>query len=176
MQGGNARQSIHTIDSVYAPQLSNVQLREWQRYNGWKIRILEELEHSGGMTTRVISDRIGYRCVSVANRLQEMLRANLVEKVDRWGWRITVTGVFLLSLNYVPTTYQQHTNIITTSSQQEKEEPAPSCFHAKSCHIKKICQDKRYTSKTMMVCLDCVWNNPRTFHIPALPVEMNAVG
>jgi len=167
-------QAIITRESVTG--LSDVQLREWQRYRGWTIKILEELEHSGGKTTREISTGTGCRCATSKDILRRMLKVDLVERVERWGWRITVTGVFLLSINYGYTSATQQLHNSDTTATQEKEEPAPSCFHAKSCHIKKICDDKRYTSKTMMVCLDCVWNNPRAIHFPTLPLEMKAGG
>lgn len=150
--------------------------REWQKYRGWKMRILEELEHSGGMTTREISSRIGYQCHSTTKRLCEMQRSGFVEKVERWGWRITSNGIFLLSLNYTPTTHQQHSNNTPTTLQLEKEEPAPKCFQGKTCHIKQICQDKRYTIKNMDVCLNCVWYNPRAQVFPAPRPEMKVVG
>lgn len=164
-----------SITRQAAPQVSHVQLREWQRYRGWTIKILEELEHSGGMTTRAISDRTGCNCKLATTNLCRMLKQDLVERVDRWGWRITVTGYFLLSLslNHTTTTQQPHNNHTTTT--QEQEETAPDCFHAKTCHIKQICQDKRYTMKTMSVCLNCVWNDPRPMIIPRVRLEKKAV-
>lgn len=158
------------------PQLSSLQLREWQRYRGWKLRILENLEHSGGMTTREISSRIGYPCHSTTNRLCEMQRGGVVEKVERWGWRITSNGIFLLSLNYTTTTTQQQHNLTTTTTQLEKEESAPKCFRAKTCHIKQICKDKRYTVKTRQLChgtASCIWGASGA---DRAPVEMQVVG
>lgn len=181
-----------------AEQLSSVQLREWQRYRGWKIRILEELEHSGGMTTRNISDRIGYRCHSTTNRLVEMQRVNLVERVERWGWRITRDGLVVLSINYTTSSPQQHHNFTTTSPQHdvsgtlhthttpknretrcesiEEIGTGPACFQAETCHIKRICKDKRYTLRNMKLChgtASCIWDGHSS---PRAPVEMKVVG
>lgn len=150
--------------------------RQWQKYRGWKMRILEELEHSGGLTTREISSRIRYPAHSTTNRLSEMLRSGFVERVERWGWRITRNGIFLLSLNYTTTIPQQHHNNTTTLPQLEQEESAPLCFQGKTCHIKQICHDKRYTTKNMDVCLNCVWYDPRAKTFPAPRPEMKVVG
>lgn len=140
------------IRRLASDQLSDAKLREWQRYRGWTLKILEELEHSGGMTTREISDRIGSRCTVAGAVLFRMLNTSLVERVERWGWRITRDGVFLLSLNYHNTTITQPQHNHNTTITEEKEEPAPPCFRLATCHIKRICQDKRYTLKNMTLC------------------------
>lgn len=150
--------------------------RQWQKYRGWKMRILEELEHSGGLTTREISSRINYPCHYITNRLCEMQRDGLVEKVERWGWRITSNGIFLITLNYTTTTTQQQHYNNTTTTLLTIEESAPLCFRGKTCHIKQICQDKRYTIKNMSVCLNCVWYDPRAQVFPAPRVEMKVMG
>ncbi len=148
---------------------------QWQKYRGWKLRILEELQHSGGMTTREISTRIGYPRPLTSNRLCEMVRGGFVEKVERWGWRITCKGTSLINLNStkqhnnnITTISQQHNNNITTryqpdtpTLQLEKEEVAPMCFHATTCHIKQLCKNKEYTPKNMIVCKICVWKKDR---------------
>lgn len=159
-----------------AEQLSNVQLREWQRYRGWTMRILEELEHSGGLSTRAISDAIGYKCVYTGNLLRRMLNITLVERVERWGWRITRDGIFLLSLNYACTTHTHHTHNACTTHTQEKSEPAPMCFALPTCHIKHICQDKRYTKRNMALCngtAACIWGASGA---DRAPVEMKVRG
>lgn len=164
------------IQNLKQPQVSAVKLREWQRYRGWKIRILSELEHSGGMSTRDISTRIGYQVINTGNRLREMLRSGLIERVERWGWRITLDGVFLLSIQYATTLQQQCNNNATTLQQQEKKEPAPSCFHAPTCHIKQLCQVKKYTIKTRVVCQHCIWDSPHPWITSRVPVETKPVG
>ncbi len=167
---------IKQVGWQHTEQLSNRTFREWQRYRGWTIKILGELENSGGMTTREISSRTGCGCVRGSDRLCKMLRAGLVERVERWGWRITGDGSYLLSLSYTATTQQQHSNNTATTQQQEKEEPTPPCFHASTCHIKQLCQDKRYTYKNMTLCPNCVRWNPGAWVKPRIPLEKKAVG
>lgn len=159
-----------------APQLSNLQLREWQRYRGWTTKILEELEHSGGMTTHEISNRTGCKCHQTGVILRRMWEKELVDRVDRWGWRITVTGFFLLSLNYVNTSSTQHQHSVNTPSTQEKEEPAPKCFALATCHIKQLCKDKRYTEKNRQLChgtASCIWGASGA---DRAPVEIKVMG
>lgn len=152
-------------------QFSRQKLREWQKYRGWKLRILEELEHSGGMTTREISTRIGYQARQTTKRLCEMRSRDMVEKIENWGWKITATGIYLLSINYTPTIHQQHSNNAPTMLQQEKEIPAPPCFNLRLCHIRQICKDPRYTMKNASLCngvANCIWYGSR---LPQSPKE-----
>ena len=156
--------------------LSSSKLREWQRYRGWKLKILEELQNSGGMTTREVSTRIGYSCVRTSDTLCKMVRSGLVEKVERWGWKITRDGITCITINYTATTQQQHSFNIATTQPQEKEQPAPICFYASTCHIKRFCQDKRFISKNMYQCHGCVWNTPEQWNKPAVPLEKKDTG
>lgn len=156
--------------------LSSSKYREWQRYRGWKLKILEELEHSGGMTTREISTRVGYSAVLTSNTLCKMVRSGLVEKVERWGWKITRDGITCITINYSSTTYTQHNLNSTTSLPQEKEQPAPICFNASTCHIKRFCSDKRFISKNTYQCDGCTWNTPEQWNKPKLPVEKKEAG
>ncbi len=151
-------------------------LRNWQRYNGLTLKFLSELENSGGMTTRDISDRTGCNPHHACTKLGQMLSEGLVEKVEKWGWKITRDGINCLLItnsnninNYVTTTTQQQHNMFTTSTQQhhsqfplenqqqKKEEWIPGCFHLKWCHIKKFSHDKTYNNKTNIHCDGCVW-------------------
>lgn len=180
-------------------QLSNVQLREWQKYRGYSIRILQELEHSGGKTTRMISDGIGCRCVAATNILCRMLKIGLVERVERWGWRITRDGIFLLSLSLnTTTTSQQHHNNTTTTSQDvsgtfqayqrgetvmpkqelpQETEAGPRCYQATTCHIRRLCKDKRYTlSNQERVCQTCIHDDTRKDIPGRFPVETKGMG
>jgi hypothetical protein len=174
MPGGDIMQTL--IKHQAAEQISAATLREWQRYRGWTIKILEELEHSGGMTTREISDRTGCRCHTTATILGRMMHSDLVEKVERWGWRITRDGLVLLSINYVNTTTTQQQHNVNTTSTQEKSEPVPACFRVATCHIKQICQDKGYTRKNMVLCQYCVWYDPRAWSLRIAPVEIKVMG
>ncbi len=128
------------------------------------------------MTTREISTRIGYGAILTSNTLCKMVRSGLVEKVERWGWKITRDGITCITINYSSTTYTQHNHNSTTSLPQEKEQPAPICFYASTCHIKRFCQDKRFISKNMYQCHGCVWNTPEQWNKPAVPLEKKEGG
>lgn len=152
-----------------AEQLSIVQLREWQRYRGWSVKILERLENSGGETVRSISDATGGRCATIGRTLRRMREHNLVERVERWGWRITVTGVFLLSLSIQDTTRTQQGHNADTTQTQEKSEPIPPCFRLATCHIKQVCADKGYTKRNMALChgtAACIWGVSGVDRVP----------
>lgn len=154
----------------------SAEMRHWQRFRGWKLKILEELEHSGGMTTREVADRIGYSCHATTSRLCEMLRLDLVERIERWGWRITRDGVFLLQLNYNTNTTQLQHNNNTTTTQLQHNVTAPLCFYAATCHIKRNCQDKSYNLKNAKLCENCVHFSPLQGRLAAAAVEMKVEG
>lgn len=121
------------------------------------------------MTTRDISTRINKTAKYTSNKLCKMLCAGLVEKIEKWGWRITRDGINLININYSPKPYLNHTrtlperypNDIHTfpleNQEQEKKEQIPGCFHLKFCHIKQFCKNKTYDNKTSMLCDGCVW-------------------
>ncbi len=99
-------------------------LRNWQKYRGWTLKFLEVLEHSGGMTTREISDRTGCKPRHASIKLSQMLCSGLVEKVEKWGWKITRDGINCLIItnsnnnnNYATTTLQQYYKNATTKLQ-----------------------------------------------------------
>lgn len=164
------------IQNLKQPQLSAVKLREWQRYRGWTIKILAELEHSGGMTISQISNGVQHRRAVLRKYIPRMVKINLIEPVDRWGWRITTDGLLLLLLQTRNTNGTEQEHFGNTSGTQEKEEPAPSCFRAATCHIKRICRDKRFTPKTMTLCQNCVWDPPHRWIKPQVPVEKKGMG
>jgi len=150
-------------------QISAVTLREWQRYRGWTVKILEDLEHSGGKTVQDISTGIWYRRSSTSRTLRHMRVHGLVERVERWGWRITRDGLFLLSLS------QEDRNRIIIGENpastriEEKSEPAPPCFALPSCHIRRLCEDKRYTKKNQSLCHGiacCIWGAAGRDRVP----------
>lgn len=171
MQRGDESQKAGAITVLSGSYISSAKYREWQRYRGWTLKILEELEHSGGMTTREISTRIENSCRRVTSTLCRMANQGLVERVERWGWKITRDGIFLLSINYANTTTTQQQHNANTMLTQEKEERAPICFYASTCHIKRFCQDKRYIAKNMYQCHGCVWNTPDQWNKPTVPLE-----
>ncbi len=146
------------INTTTKPE-SKRELRHWQKFRGWTIKFLDDLQNSAGKTTRAISDATFCGCRVAAVILQRMLRYNLIEKVENWGWRLTHDGMFLLGINnnsinnnYVNTTTTQQQHKVNT----KKQESIPSCFHRLSCHIKQLCNDKAYTIKNMVLCHNCV--------------------
>jgi len=164
------------IQNLKQPQISAVKLREWQRYRGWTIKILAELEHSGGMTISQISDGVHHRRAVIKQYIFRMAKINLIEPVDRWGWRVTTDGLLLLLLQTGNTKVTEQQHFGNTTVTQEKEEIAPPCFKAPTCHIKRTCKDKRYTLKNMDLCANCVWNNPGAWKIAAIPLEKRGTG
>lgn len=182
-----------------AEQISYRRLRQWQKFRGWKLRILEDLEHSGGKTTRSISDGIGRCCHVVETRLCEMIADGLVERVERWGWRITLDGIQLLQLQTSTTiaqqqhgkstgiarqdvsgTFQAHSGGEIAMPQQispQEMNAGPPCFQAMTCHIKRLCKDKRYTlTNQERVCSTCIHDDLRRDRSPRVPQEMKVVG
>ncbi len=79
-------------------QHSRAELRQWQRFRGWTIRILEELEHSGGLTYAQLAERTFCRRIDVRQYCLRLYRSCCIEPLEKWGWKITTDGVFLLSL------------------------------------------------------------------------------
>lgn len=139
--------------------VSKKENRQWQKFRGWSIKFCSDLQNSAGKTTRMISD--GTFCPSrvAAVILQRMYRYNLIEKIENWGWRLTQTGMFLLSINN-NTVNNNYVNTKITDNKHndntKKQESIPSCFSRASCHIKQICKDKAYTIKNMVLCHTCV--------------------
>jgi hypothetical protein len=145
--------------------------REWQRYRGWSLKILEVLEHSGGETTASISDAIKQNRMRTRIACYQMRAHGLIERVERWGWRITSEGIFLLYVQHNTKTVQQQYNNSTTTVQLTLSETAPSCYSASTCHIKRICAEKSYSPKNAMLCEACVWLAPAPKLPSAVPAE-----
>lgn len=82
--------------------------RQWQRFRGWTIRILEQLEHSGGMSVLGLADRLFHRKADIGRYCRRLYKIGCIEPVEGWGWKITSTGIFLLSI------YIKDTNRTTT--------------------------------------------------------------
>ncbi len=151
-------------------------LRNWQKFRGWTLKILEVLENSGGETTRSISDRTGCKPTVAKVKLQQMLCVGLVEKVEKWGWRITRDGINCLIItrsnnnnNYVNGKLMDGERLVNTklmdgkclfpleNQERKEEERLPGCFQLKFCHIKQFSHDKTYNNKTNMHCDGCCW-------------------
>ena len=139
----------------------------YQKYRGHSLRILEELENSGGMTTRQISDAILGNARVVAVTIQRLVNRCVLEKVENWGYKITVTGLKILSIfNKTTTTTTNNVNTTTTQQQHdvnmknvnETEKPLeiiPSCFKEAYCHIRRILHQEEYTTKNSERCPNC---------------------
>lgn len=99
---------------------SQAETRQWQRFRGWTIRILEELEHSGGMTVAQLAERLDHRRADVREYCARMRRIGAVEYAEKWGYKITPDGVFLLSIQASNTnaTTTQHKHNTTTTLRQ----------------------------------------------------------
>jgi hypothetical protein len=148
----------------------------YQKYRGNSLLILEELEHSGGRTMRSISDALLGNARVISTTIQRLLHRCLIERVENWGYKITVTGLKVLSIfnKTTTTTTTKNKNISTTTTTQDvnmKEktitttlekptEKAPSCFNSPTCHIKMCLKKTVYNLKTMFACDGCTKYDP----------------
>src|SRR5450759_3588816 len=148
----------------------------YQKYRGNSLRILEELEHSGGLTTRQISDAILGNARVIAVTIQRLVYRCVIEKVENWGWRINCNGLKILSIFNKKdiTTNNKNVNTIQTQTQhkvnmKKDEKPIkqmeniPSCFEKAYCHIRRFLKNQYFNSKTMMQCNGCVHDNPNNY-------------
>jgi hypothetical protein len=152
----------------------------YQKYRGNSLLILEELEHSGGLTTRQISDAILGNARVIAVTIQRLVHRCVIEKVENWGYKITVTGLKILSIFNKKDTTTTTKNVNTTTTQQQHDvnmknktttiepenvpdEYIPSCFHQTYCHIKKIWKKTVYNAKTKAACDGCVMGNSNEY-------------
>jgi len=148
----------------------------WQKYRGNSLRILEELEHSGGLTTRQISDAILGNARVIAVTIQRLVYRCVIEKVENWGWKINATGLKILAIFNKKdiTTNNKNVNTIQTQPQHKVnmkngEEPIkqteniPSCFEKAYCHIRRFLKNPVFNSKTVMQCDGCLQDNPNNF-------------
>ena len=83
------------------------------KFRGKTIEILGVLSNSGGMTTREISDQTGipvqsFKCILLANGEKR----GIFERKERWGWKATPFGFFILSINN--NNVQTNTNKVQT--------------------------------------------------------------
>jgi hypothetical protein len=144
----------------------------YQKYRGNSLLILEQLENSGGLTTRQISDAILGDARVIAVTIQRLVHRCVIEKVENWGWRINRNGMKILEIfnKKDTTTTTKNVNISTTQQQHvvnmknDKEplkqtENIPSCFEKAYCHIRRFLKNPVFNSKTMMQCNGCVQFN-----------------
>jgi hypothetical protein len=148
----------------------------YQKYRGNSLLILEELEHSGGLTTRQISDAILGNARVIAVTIQRLVHRCVIEKVENWGWKINRNGLKILEIfnKSTTTTTTKNVNISTTQQQHdvnmkkekqpiEQTENVPSCFEKAYCHIRRFLKNPIFNSKTMMQCDGCLHDDPNNF-------------
>lgn len=90
--------------------------RRWSRFSGWTIRVLEELQNNGGMTVAQIAERVNHRRNDIRVICNRLYRSGCIEPLEKWGWKITSAGIFLLSIqlsntNITQTKHKHNTNI-----------------------------------------------------------------
>jgi hypothetical protein len=148
----------------------------WQKYRGNSLRILEELEHSGGLTTRQISDAILGNARVIAVTIQRLVYRCVIEKVENWGWKINANGLKILAIfnkkdittnnknvNTIQTQTQHKVNMKKETTTEEQIENVPSCFEKTYCHIRRFLKNPVFNSKTAMKCNECVHDTPNNY-------------
>lgn len=73
--------------------------RQWARYHGWTIEILAVLENSGGLTVPQLAEKLNHRKRDIKEYCYRLRDSGFIEKVERWGWKITSAGQQLLVIN-----------------------------------------------------------------------------
>lgn len=160
---------------------------QYQKFRGWTIKILSDLEHSSGKTSRAISTGTFGSCKVISVILCRLRRYNLVEKVANWGWKITRDGLFVLGINNKTTDNEQYnnnnkdTNTIYNNNEQNTKtknettnESAPTCFKSTLCHIKRLLKKSVYNLTTMATCDGCVMGNNNDY--PKFSLSRQKVG
>jgi hypothetical protein len=143
--------------------------RQWYRLRGWTVKFLEDLQYSGGKTTREISDATSCKVTVAAVILQRLRQYNVIERIAGWGWKITSDGIsYLLSKNNTNNINYINSLLINNkqnnNNKQEKiNEKPPSCFTKTYCHIRKLLKHTVYNSKNAFACDGCVLGNSNEY-------------
>ncbi len=103
--------------------------RYWQKFRGWSVKFLDDLQNSGGKTTRAIADATFCPARVAAVILQRMWRYNLIEKIENWGWRLTRDGLFLLSINNNTVNNKNVNTKITDNKHKDKTKKQNNLFY-----------------------------------------------
>lgn len=90
------------------------ELRQWARYRGWTIEILAALENSGGLTVLQLAEKLNHRKKAIREYCYRLHDSGCIEKVERWGWKITTLGRHLLFIN------DDHTNTTLTPQKHHR--------------------------------------------------------
>ncbi len=98
------------------------------KFRGKTIEILGALSNSGGMTTREIADHTGIPVRKVWTYCNNGEKRGLFERKERWGWKATPFGYFVLCINNnnVQTKYKQSTNKVQTKYNRTLDSPKKS--------------------------------------------------
>jgi len=148
----------------------------YQKYRGNSLLILEQLENSGGMTTRAISDAILGNARVIAVTIQRLVHRCVIEKVENWGWRINCNGLKILQIfnkkdittnnknvNTIQTQTQHNVNMKNDTTTETINDNIPSCFEKAYCHIRRFLKNPVFNTKTMMQCNGCVQFNTNNY-------------
>jgi hypothetical protein len=159
---------------------TNIESKEkqdhYQKYRGNSLLILEQLENSGGLTTRQISDAILGNARVIAVTIQRLVHRCVIEKVENWGWKINCNGLKILSIfnkkdittnnknvNTIQTQTQHKVNMKNDTATETINDNIPSCFEKAYCHIRRFLKNPVFNSKTVMQCNGCVHDNPNNY-------------
>src|SRR5659263_190539 len=95
------------------------------KFRGKTIEILGVLSNSGGMTTKEISDQTGIPVRKVWTYCNNGEIRGLFERKERWGWKVTPFGFFVLYINNnnVQTKYKQSTNEVQSKYNRTLDSP-----------------------------------------------------
>ena len=98
------------------------------KFRGKTIEILGALSNSGGMTTREIADHTGIPVRKVWTYCNNGEKRGLFERKERWGWKVTPFGFFVLDINNnnVQTKYKQSINKVQTKYNRTLDSPKKS--------------------------------------------------
>jgi benzoyl-CoA reductase/2-hydroxyglutaryl-CoA dehydratase subunit BcrC/BadD/HgdB len=148
----------------------------YQKYRGNSLLVLEQLEHSAGLTTRQISDAILGNARVIAVTIQRLVNRCVIEKVENWGWRINRNGIKILEIfnKTFTTTTTKNVNISTTQQQHKVNmkndtttetinDNIPSCFEKAYCHIRRFMKNPIFNYKTAKQCDGCVQFNTNDY-------------
>ena len=137
--------------------------RQWARYHGWTIEILAALENSGGLTVPQLADKLNHRKRDIKEYCYRLRDSGFIEKVQRWGWKITSAGQQLLVINNgntKATTRQQQGNTKATPRQltlapysdPEYSEPELAITNLIISHYNKTGQPFLFIEDEIQIC------------------------
>lgn len=137
--------------------------RQWARYRGWTIKILEELEHSGGLTVLQLADKLNHRKKAIREYCYRLNESGCIEKVERWGWKITSAGQQLLYINNdhtntTPTPHKHHSKTtvrqmtLAPYSNSEYSDPELAITNLIISHYNKTSQPFLFIEDEIQIC------------------------